>query len=94
MKLLNVKTLRMEQFGDDRPGYIILSRTRGPDEVSFQDWQTISLADDLVNETEEYSPGSYVAVQLRKAAFIKNKSSYQKVISFCNETARHESGAE
>jgi hypothetical protein len=45
MRLINVRTLAIEQFfGSDIPPYAILSHTWGTEEVTFQDWQDISLA--------------------------------------------------
>jgi hypothetical protein len=45
MRLINVRTLAIEQFfGSDIPHYAILSHTWGNEEVTFQDWQDISLA--------------------------------------------------
>lgn len=45
MRLINVRTLAIEQFfGSDTPPYAILSHTWGTEEVTFQDWQDISLA--------------------------------------------------
>lgn len=41
MRLINTKTLKLEEFFDDRiPEYAILSHTWGLDEVSFQDMQS------------------------------------------------------
>jgi hypothetical protein len=40
MKLLNVHTLRIQEYFDKIPEYAILSHTWGPDEVSFQDVQS------------------------------------------------------
>jgi len=41
MRLINVKTLELEEFfGDDIPPYAILSHTWEKEEVSFQDWQS------------------------------------------------------
>lgn len=45
MRLINVRTLAIEQFfGSNIPPYTILSHTWGNEEVTFQDWQDISLA--------------------------------------------------
>jgi hypothetical protein len=45
MRLINVRTLAIEQFfGSDIPPYAILSHTWGTEEVTFQDWQDITLA--------------------------------------------------
>lgn len=45
MRLINVRTLAIEQFfGSNIPPYAILSHTWGTKEVTFQDWQDISFA--------------------------------------------------
>jgi hypothetical protein len=43
MRLINVDTLRLEEyFGDDRPQYAILSHTWGGEEVTLQEWQSLN----------------------------------------------------
>jgi hypothetical protein len=42
MRLINTKTLRLEEyFGDDIPKYAILSHTWGKDEITFQEFQDV-----------------------------------------------------
>ncbi|RDK46475.1 HET-domain-containing protein [Aspergillus phoenicis ATCC 13157] len=46
MRLLNAKTLKLEEFvGHEIPKYAILSHTWGKDEVSFQDMQTSTVTE-------------------------------------------------
>ncbi|KAM6510793.1 hypothetical protein FSOLCH5_011238 [Fusarium solani] len=45
MRLINVRTMELEEFyGDQIPKYAILSHTWGQGEVTFQDWKDLDLA--------------------------------------------------
>ncbi|RSL66574.1 hypothetical protein CEP54_003738 [Fusarium duplospermum] len=53
MRLINVKTMELEEFfGDQIPKYAILSHTWGKGEVTFQDWKDVNLASQKAGYTK------------------------------------------
>jgi hypothetical protein len=74
MRLINVKTLELEDFlGENVPKYAILSHTWGPDEVSFQDFALVR---------------SCHSSQAAAAALVEERSGYKKILGCCAQAGR------
>jgi hypothetical protein len=99
MRLLNVETMKMEEFFDEMvPPYAILSHRWSGEEVSLQEWHRVeALEDKIFSITREPAfgraryPNDYLHDSLQKKygrfatekGTITSKSGYSKIISCC-----------
>ncbi|KAF5363040.1 hypothetical protein D9758_012636 [Tetrapyrgos nigripes] len=80
MRLLNTKTLRLEEFFDEIPPYAILSHTWEDEEVTFQDIQNIATLADTCN-VQQLTYEDIRAFLL--SAQLPVKKGYTKVVQAC-----------
>ncbi|KAH8904977.1 HET-domain-containing protein [Coniochaeta sp. PMI_546] len=84
MRLINVETMKIEQFfGDDVPSYLILSHTWTAEEISFQDYVWLLNHQEEVAEgiIDELTPKQRARV-LAKAEALRQRSGYKKIQDF------------
>ncbi|KAM7187478.1 hypothetical protein V8F33_011218 [Rhypophila sp. PSN 637] len=72
MRLLNTKTLRLEEFSKDSPLYCILSHTWEDEEVSFHDLQTCQAGDKTITKRGGFE-------KIRQTARIAKERGYSYV---------------
>ena len=104
MRLLNVETMKMEEFFDEMvPPYAILSHRWSGEEVSLQEWHRVeALEDKIFSITREPAfgrprhPNDYLHDSLQKKygrfatekGMITSKSGYSKILSCCKLVRR------
>jgi hypothetical protein len=88
MRLINVDTMKMEEFFDrDRPTYLILSHTWTAEEISFQDYMWLQNYDEELAEgvIDELPPKQRARV-MAKAEGLHQRSGYKKVLDLARRT--------
>jgi hypothetical protein len=104
MRLLNVETMKMEEFFDEMvPPYAILSHRWSGEEVSLQEWHRVeALEDKIFSITRDPAfgrarhPNDYLHDSLQKKygrfatekGMIASKSGYSKILSCCKLVRR------
>jgi hypothetical protein len=103
MRLLNVETMKMEEFFDETvPPYAILSHRWGAEEVSFQEWNRVLELEDKIHSitrqsafnTARHANDYYHEIQrekyrklAEKKIAIRRKAGFSKILS-CAELVR------
>lgn len=88
MRLINVDTMKMEEFFDrDSPLYLILSHTWTAEEISFQDYMWLQNYDEELAEgvIDELPPKQRARV-MAKAEGLHQRSGYKKVLDLARRT--------
>lgn len=81
MRLINTKTLQIEEFTDRKiPRYAILSHTWGNEELTFQDWLYVQ------NQCPPRWGWSQIPQEIQR---LKSKEGYDKVVKACEHARQH-----
>jgi hypothetical protein len=110
MRLLNVDTMKMEEFFDGTvPPYVILSHRWGPEEVSFQEWNRVLELEDKIHSitrqsafhTARHANDYHHEIQrekyrklAEKKAAIRQKAGFSKILSCAGLVRKQKSRTE